>query len=77
MSYSPTEWRPTAAYLYVLKLDSGTLAWEYLRRNVEYRADCKRSPTAKRASFQTRWGLQFRSRSHTRWARRASNLDMR
>jgi len=30
---------PTAAYLYVLHLDQPSLAWEYLRRNPEYRRD--------------------------------------
>ena len=32
-------WRPTAAYLYVLHLDRPALAWEYLRRNPDYRRD--------------------------------------
>jgi hypothetical protein len=29
-------WHPSAAYLYVLHLDGPALAWEYLRRNLEY-----------------------------------------
>ena len=29
-------WYPTAAYLYVLCLDTLALAWEYLRRNIAY-----------------------------------------
>ncbi|WP_228490474.1 transcriptional regulator domain-containing protein, partial [Pseudomonas aeruginosa] len=33
------QWYPTAAYLYVLQLDDLALAWEYLRRNPEYRRD--------------------------------------
>jgi hypothetical protein len=32
-------WRACAAYLYILGLDAPALAWEYLRRNAEYRAD--------------------------------------
>ncbi len=32
-------WHPTAAYLYVLHLDGPALAWEYLRRNPDYRRD--------------------------------------
>lgn len=34
-------WQATAAYLYVLRLDAASLAWEYLRRNADYR-DCWR-----------------------------------
>jgi hypothetical protein len=34
-----TNWHPTAAYLYVLHLDGPALAWEYLRRNPNYRLD--------------------------------------
>ncbi|HFT4328118.1 TPA: DUF6499 domain-containing protein, partial [Klebsiella variicola] len=30
---------PTAAYLYTLHLDGPALAWEYLRRNPDYRRD--------------------------------------
>lgn len=32
-------WYPTAAYLYALHLDGPALAWEYLRRNPDYRLD--------------------------------------
>ncbi len=34
---SAVHWHPSAAYLYVLHLDGPALAWEYLRRNPEYR----------------------------------------
>lgn len=34
-----TSWQSPAAYLYVLRLDGPSLAWEYLRRNTEYRAE--------------------------------------
>jgi len=34
---SAAHWHPSAAYLYVLHLDGPALAWEYLRRNPEYR----------------------------------------
>lgn len=36
---SEASWYPTAAYLYVLHLDRPALAWEYLRRNSDYRRD--------------------------------------
>lgn len=32
-------WQAGAAYLYVLRLDGASLAWEYLRRNPDYRRD--------------------------------------
>lgn len=32
-------WRASATYLYVLRLDAPSLAWEYLRRNPEYGRD--------------------------------------
>lgn len=48
-------WHPVAAYLYVLHLDGPSLAWEYLRRNPEYRQDWHR-----RRSQQARhWGLRL------------------
>ncbi|MBN9478576.1 MAG: hypothetical protein ABS43_31555 [Bordetella sp. SCN 67-23] len=31
-------WQATAAYLYLLRLDAASLAWEYLRRSPAYRA---------------------------------------
>lgn len=33
----PTPATPFAAYLYVLRLDPPDLAWEYLRRRIDYR----------------------------------------
>lgn len=50
-------WYPTAAYLYVLWLDSLALAWEYLRRHPDYRRDWlrrRRWPHAAQA-----WGLRL------------------
>lgn len=52
-----TAWQPSAAYLYVLHLDSAGLAWEYLRRNADYRtAWCHRGTTPDAALH---WGLPF------------------
>lgn len=48
------EWCANAAYLYVLTLDSISLAWEYLRRNPEYIVDWQRGGQPGDA---TRWGL--------------------
>ena len=54
-------WYPTAAYLYVLHLDSLALAWEYLRRHPDYRLDWlrhRRRPQAAQEAAQ-RWGLRL------------------
>jgi hypothetical protein len=51
------QWYPTAAYLYILHLDDLALAWEYLRRNPQYRCDWRnrqRQPGAAQ-----RWGLRL------------------
>ena len=51
-------WRASAAYLYVLGLDGPLLAWEYLRRNPDYRRDWdgQRSDPTRCAA---QWGLAF------------------
>ena len=54
---SVEHWYPTAAYLYTLHLDGPALAWEYLRRNPDYRRDWlrrRRRPDAAHA-----WGLRL------------------
>ncbi len=54
---SAKPWYPTAAYLYVLHLDSLALAWEYLRRHPDYRLDWlhhHRRPQAANC-----WGLRL------------------
>jgi hypothetical protein len=53
----PTFDQPTAAYLYLLSIDAPGLAWEYLRRNDGYIADCSRDGAAGSAAA---WGLRFR-----------------
>lgn len=60
-SHHLAHWYPTAAYLYVLWLDSLALAWEYLRRNPDYWLDWlrhhRRAATAKQVA--QRWGLRL------------------
>jgi len=50
-------WGPPAAYLYVLKLDPVSWAWEYLRRNPHYRSDfhCSEMMQQQRSPYE--WGL--------------------
>ena len=50
-------WRASAAYLYVLPLDGPSLAWEYLRRNPDYRRDWARY-SRRRECIAKRWQLQ-------------------
>ena len=54
-------WYPTAAYLYVLCLDTLALAWEYLRRHPDYRLDWLRHQRRPQAAQQAalRWGLRL------------------
>lgn len=52
-----THWHPMAAYLYVLRLDGPALAWEYLRRNPEYRHDWLLRGDIPQAA--QRWGLRL------------------
>ncbi|MGK0129852.1 DUF2285 domain-containing protein [Pseudomonas aeruginosa] len=51
------QWYPTGAYLYVLHLDDLALAWEYLRRNPEYRRDWR--DRQRRPEAAQRWGLRL------------------
>lgn len=54
---SAEHWYPSAAYLYVLHLDGPALAWEYLRRNPDYRLDWLRRH--RRSDDAQRWGLRL------------------
>jgi len=58
---SAEPWYPTAAYLYVLHLDSLALAWEYLRRHPDYRLDWLRRPRRADAiqHIAQAWGLRL------------------
>jgi hypothetical protein len=51
-------WHPSAAYLYVLHLDGPSLAWEYLRRNPEYRRTWQHHRHRPQHEAQ-RWGLRL------------------
>ena len=54
---SAEHWYSTAAYLYVLHLDSLALAWEYLRRHPDYRLDWLRRH--RRLNTAQHWGLRL------------------
>lgn len=53
-----TSWQSPAAYLYVLRLDKASLAWEYLRRNAQYRIDWRRRHRT-RSDPALRWDLEL------------------
>jgi hypothetical protein len=55
---SAVHWHPSAAYLYVLHLDGPALAWEYLRRNPEYRLAWRHHRLCPQHDAQ-RWGLRL------------------
>jgi len=62
---SGSDWRSARAYEYVSNLSPASFAWEFLRRNGEYRADYANSEF--RSALETgaagperRWGLRFR-----------------
>ena len=55
---STVHWHPSAAYLYVLHLDGPALAWEYLRRNPEYRLAWQHHQHRPQHEAQ-RWGLRL------------------
>lgn len=74
-------WRSDAAYDYVDKLSPGDLAWEFLRRNPEYRksyheliATGRLTDDVARA-FAEQWGLRFPYRSTSKRVDAADFLD--
>jgi Family of unknown function (DUF6499) len=75
----PTEsaWTATAGYLYLLQLDAPSLAWEYLRRNPDYRAMWRRLGSHTPLSEIQTWGLRFRRGPPTRCSRSSPRLVVR
>ena len=61
-------WRSEAAYDYIDALTPGDLAWEFLRRNPDYRKSYRELIAVGRLSesaareFAAQWGLRFRRR---------------
>lgn len=62
-----SNWRSSATYEYLNELDPAEFAWEYLRRNPEYRRDYRTAIRQEPASDDDAeastqpWGLRFRS----------------
>ncbi|WP_372090768.1 transcriptional regulator domain-containing protein [Tistrella mobilis] len=74
-------WRSEAAYDYIDQLTTSELAWEFLRRNPDYRRSFQELLSSGRLSDETatafaqQWGLCFRIRSKHHRARPADLLD--
>lgn len=63
------DWRSPAAYGHTKHIPAAGFAWEYLRRNDEYRHDFQiialtgRTDSTELEAFADRWGLRFPVRS--------------
>ena len=68
------DWRVPAAYKHTKNLPAAGFAWEYLRRNEDYRRDVerltqRREPAGEEVNaFASRWGVRFRTRPRRRAA---------
>jgi hypothetical protein len=54
----PRRWHSPAAYLYLLRLNRPSLAWEYLRRNTSYQEDWSRRQGADARDPLPHWQLE-------------------
>lgn len=81
MEPDPSQWRHSAVYDYFDDIGASDLAWECLRRNVDYQRDYAQTVrhmddlTQAADSFRLRWGLQFPRSSESERARGAGILD--
>ncbi|WP_374345411.1 transcriptional regulator domain-containing protein [Phenylobacterium sp.] len=63
------DWRSPAAYRFAKSIPAAGFAWEYLRRDDEYRSEfqaitASHEPAPERMeAFVQRWGLRFSDRS--------------
>jgi hypothetical protein len=65
MSLDPSHWRSASEYAYAETLSAPDLAWEWLRRNVDYQRDYasaarkKEDPDELTRIVRQSWGLRF------------------
>lgn len=63
------DWRSPAAYKFAKSIPAAGFAWEYLRRDDEYRREFRAITTSAESdperleAFVQRWGLRFSDRS--------------
>lgn len=76
-----TNWRRQETYDYIDRLSAAGVAWEFLRRNADYRRDYDRLPSDARRqandALTAQWGLRFPDESCPRRRRRGHLLDAR
>lgn len=76
-----SDWQSPAAYEHAQDIAAAGMAWEYLRRDDEYRRAFLRMKTLSapkpggNKAFSERWGLRFPCRSGSGCRPRASFLD--
>jgi hypothetical protein len=69
MSLDPSHWRSASEYAYAETLSAPDLAWEWLRRNVDYQRDYasalrkKEDPHELTRIVRQSWGLRFPGRA--------------
>ncbi|MEH3117248.1 MAG: DUF6499 domain-containing protein [Methylorubrum populi] len=62
-----TDWRTPATYAHARNISTAGFAWEFLRRDPDYRRDFRHVKASPRgavevqAAFTDRWGLRFPS----------------
>jgi hypothetical protein len=75
------QWRHESAYDYIDNLDPAALAWEFLRRNHDYRREYAsvarrgRIDTAAAADLAQHWGMRFRAESRNGGTARHEPLE--
>jgi hypothetical protein len=62
---SESDWRSPEAYAVMQVAEAADFAWEFLRRNGDYREDHRKlqrsgTPFTVNPKFRQRWGLSFR-----------------
>ena len=78
---SMSDWQSPAAYEHARDIAAAGMAWEYLRRDDEYRRAFQRMKTTpapkprRRKAFSERWGLRFPCRSGAASRSHACFLD--
>ncbi|MFC5508112.1 transcriptional regulator domain-containing protein [Bosea massiliensis] len=66
-----SDWRSPAAYAHAKSIPAAGFAWEYLRRDADYRRDFHRVSAGSTdksdtlSAFSERWGLRFPGRSRS------------
>lgn len=77
-----SDWRSPAAYAHARSISASGFAWEYLRRDEDYRRDYQRAVArsqpalGEEATFADRWGLRFPGRSEPAGRSRDALLDL-